>query len=307
MKTIEKVLESCKLCPRACGVNRNHAAGRCGAGRWMEVSKIMLHRWEEPCISGSDADGGSGAVFFTHCPLGCVYCQNREISRADSVGKRYSEEELAAEFCNLQKSGAFNINLVSPTHYTVQLVRAVQIARERGLTLPVVWNTGGYETLETLELLRDTVDVFLCDYKYGDAATAGAYSDAADYPITVEKAIDRMIGMVGECQFDAREMLQKGVIVRHLVLPGERAESIRILENMAAHGWADKILLALMAQYTPEFLPEAEEADRFAKIRRRVTTFEYESVAKRARELHFDGYFQSRESATKKYTPDFDR
>ena len=306
MKTIEDILSRCEVCPRKCRADRNVTVGRCGAGRILEVSKIMLHHWEEPCISGTDENRGSGAVFLTHCPLGCVYCQNRDISLPSSVGKKYTEEDLAEEFIRLWHSGAYNINLVSPTQYTPQLIRAVEIARSRGLTIPIVWNTGGYERPEMIEKLHGTVDVFLCDLKYSDPSTAEMYSSACDYPEMAEESLSRMIEQVGGCEFDSDGIMKRGVIVRHLVLPGERNQSIAILEKMAKNGWTSKILLALMAQYTPEFLPDKESgADRFAKIRRRITSFEYDSVASAARKLGFEGYFQSRASATKKYTPVF--
>ena len=163
-------LQNCTVCPRKCGIDRTKSAGYCGASDRIEVSKVMLHQWGEPCISGTDSKRRSGAVFFTHCPLGCIYCQNKDISRRTCTGTAYTVRELAEIFVKLQSDGAYNINLVSPTQYTPQIIEAVNIARQNGLTLPVVWNTGGYELPETVEALAGTVDIFLTDFKYASPA-----------------------------------------------------------------------------------------------------------------------------------------
>ncbi len=303
----------------------------------MQVSKIMHHHWEEPCISGPQPktdhplEPGSGTIFFAHCPLGCVYCQNGKISRRDSVGQELSPSDLAYEMLVLQNLGMYNINFVSPTHYTPQIIEAVQSARRgwiaqkqtpslqiteelipagthwytQRLTLPVVWNTGGYEKPEVIDALKDTVDVFLTDFKYASPELAGLYSHAPDYAEFAAASLVKMVENTGSCEFDENGMMQKGVIVRHLVLPGHRDDSMAVLRKIASIVDPTKIRLSLMAQYTPEFLPEKRENDPYRQIRRKITTYEYEKVADLARELGFDGYMQERSSATKRFTPDF--
>lgn len=300
-------LQSCRICPRRCGVDRTRTLGYCGASDRIELSKVMLHHFEEPCISGTDESRGAGTVFFTHCPLGCIYCQNREISRRAAVGRVVSCEELAEIFVGLQRDGAYDIDLVSPTQYAVQLIEAVRMARELGLTVPVVWNTGGYELSSTIAALRGTVDVYLTDVKYASPELARRYSMAEDYPDVAFEALSKMVEQVGSCRYDEESgIMTGGVIVRHLVLPGCRADSIAVLRRIAEVVPPDSIRLSLMAQYTPEFLPESSgegcDADR---IRRRVTSFEYRSVLDEAVRLGFDGYSQGRTSASRAYTPDF--
>lgn len=302
----------CMLCPRGCGVSRDAGVGYCGASSQVEVSHIMLHHWEEPCISGAPDDTvhGSGAVFFTHCPLGCVYCQNKKISRRKSIGETYSDERLAGAFLRLQSEGAYNINLVSPTQYTEQLISAVSIARELGLTLPIVWNTGGYELPETIRRLArtKTVDIFLTDFKYMSPQLSGELSGAPDYAEYAAQSLAEMYASAGECRIDERGIMQSGVIVRHLILPGHRADSIAVLRRIAEIVPVDKVRLSLMAQYVPDFLPEpdaAENSDRYRSLRRRITAFEYSTVLDEANRIGFDGFAQDRASAKRKYTPDF--
>ncbi len=308
-------LKCCTLCPRQCGVNRTEpgARGFCGAGQEMEVAKIMHHHWEEPCISGDPLTGhGSGAIFFAHCSLGCVYCQNKKISRTTGTGRSMSSEELAQAMLTLQSEGVYNVNLVSPTHYTPLLVEAVALAKEgldgEKLHIPVVWNTGGYERPEVIEKLKGTADVFLTDFKYADPLLATRYSHAEDYPRYAAASLAKMVEVTGDCAFDENGMMQKGVIVRHLVLPGHWRESVEVLRTVADIVDPASVRLSLMAQYTPEFLPppaESAEKDPYGSIRRRITTYEYEKVAAEARRLGFDGYMQDRSSATKNFTPDF--
>lgn len=268
----------------------------------MEISKIMLHVWEEPPISGKDRHRGSGAVFFAHCPLGCVYCQNGKISRRTSVGERYTPHALSDAMIRLEADGAYNINLVSPTHYTPLIVESVKIAREAGLTLPIVWNTGGYELAPTIDELDGTVDIYLTDFKYASGVLAEKYSSARDYPGRASEALAAMYEQTGDPVFDDDGMMKRGVIVRHLVLPSHRNDSIDVLHKIASVVPSNGVLLSLMAQYTPDFLPKSDD---FREIRRKVTTFEYDSVADEARRLGFDGFMQERSSATSRFTPDF--
>lgn len=299
-------LTRCTICPRNCRIDRRSSFGYCGAGLEMSVAKIMHHHWEEPCISGDpNSESGSGTIFFTHCPLGCVYCQNGKISRKESCGEVFSTDKLAYEMLKLESEGVYNINLVSPTHYTPQIIESVKRAKKIGLKLPVVWNTGGYEKPETIEKMCGVIDIFLTDFKYAAPELAKLYSSAYDYPEFAAKSLVKMLEIVGQFKLDEHGMMKKGVIVRHLVLPGHRADSINVLQKIAEIVPVEKIKLSLMAQYTPEFLPPCEISDKFAKIRRKVTTFEYEKVVDEAVRLGFDGYMQERSSATKRFTPDF--
>ena len=298
-------LTECSLCPRRCSADRTKQRGRCGANADIEVSKIMLHVWEEPPISGKDKTRGSGAIFFTHCSLGCAYCQNGKISRAPCVGEIYSPDALADEMLSLEEKGAYNINCVSPTHYSAQIAEAVRIAKNRGLTLPIVWNTGGYELPEVISSLGGVVDVFLTDFKYASPDLASLYSSAPDYPEYAALALREMLSLVGAPKYDNDGMMKRGVIVRHLVLPSHRDDSIAVLHRIAETVPPSEILLSLMAQYTPDFLPEAQDGDRYAKIRRKITTYEYDKVAEEAVRLGFEGFMQERSSATARFTPDF--
>lgn len=300
--------DRCEICPRRCLADRSLTVGACGADETMEVSKIMLHHWEEPPISGDSGDPahGSGAVFFTHCSLGCVYCQNGKISRTSRKGERYSPARLADAMSELERSGAYNVNLVSPTHYTLPIIEAVALARKAGLTIPIVWNTGGYERTETIRLLDGTADIFLTDFKYASPELAKRYSRAEDYPKFAAESLAEMAKLAGPCVFDENGRMKRGVIVRHLVLPGHRDDSVAVLQKIAELVDPSSIRLSLMAQFTPDFLPPKQDGDDpYAKLRRKVTSFEYDRVADEAIRLGFDGYMQERSSATARFTPDF--
>ena len=284
---------SCTLCPRECGIDRTKRAGYCGADSKIRICRADLHRWEEPCIAG---ERGSGTVFFSGCPLHCVFCQNRDIS-GGGVGKEVSVKELSEIFLSLKERGAHNINLVTPTHYIPQVAEALSTVKER-LGIPVVYNTGGYERVESLRMLKGLVDIYLPDFKYYDTDLAARLSGAPDYREVATAAIREMLGQVGEPRFEG-DMLKSGVIVRHLVLPGKRADSKRCIEHLHEHFGSDRFLISLMSQYTPmDGVPE--------DISRPVTTFEYDSVCKKAVELGFEGYFQERSSAKDTYIPDWD-
>lgn len=266
----------------------------------------MLHQWEEPCISGAEKNCGSGAVFFTHCPLGCIYCQNRDISGKFATGTVYSEEVLADEFLRLQDTGAYNINLVSPTHYTPQLIRTVAMARKKGLILPIVWNTGGYERAETVALLKGTVDIFLTDAKYCSPEIGGAFSHAPNYWKNCLLSLVAMLDITGTAEFDEHGRMKRGVILRHLVLPGCKNDSVEILRAIANLIPPENIVLSLMSQYTPEFFtPPDDPSPMVKKLTRRITSYEYNFVAEEALRLGFDGYMQERSSASSKFTPKF--
>ncbi|MBE6562592.1 MAG: radical SAM protein [Ruminococcaceae bacterium] len=292
-------MEKCELCPRRCKADRVEKLGVCGAADEMMVAKIMLHHWEEPCISGGENGHGSGAVFFSGCSLKCVYCQNKTISRG-AVGSEYSPEKLAEEILSLQKEGAYNINFVTPTHYTHKIKETLEILKGK-LKIPVVWNTSGYENKEVIESLTSYVDIFLTDFKYFSEKLSAEYSNAPDYKERALEALVAMVKITGSPVIDAETgLMRRGTIVRHLVLPGGRKDSVEVLRLVSGAVGAKNVILSLMAQYTPEFLDEG-----YSEINRRITTFEYNKVLDEALNLGFDGYFQNRDSATSKYTPDF--
>ncbi|MBR4770371.1 MAG: radical SAM protein, partial [Clostridia bacterium] len=213
---------ACRLCPRACGVDRTAGkTGVCRVGAELRVARAALHLWEEPCLVG---ENGSGTVFFAGCGLGCVYCQNREISRGEA-GATVTVERLSEIFLELQSSGAANINLVTGTQFVPSILPALDLARANGLTLPVLWNTGGYETVDTLDALNGYVDIFLPDYKYAKGETATAYSHAPDYPIVALEAIKKMLTISGEPVFAPDGRLLRGTVVRLLLLPGHLLEA----------------------------------------------------------------------------------
>lgn len=288
----------CRLCPRNCGADRNAGEkGVCGvAGDGIYVARAALHMWEEPCISGAK---GSGTVFFAGCPLRCVYCQNYQISNAQA-GVPVTEERLAEIFLELQGQGAANINLVTPTHYTPQIVRAVRTARAKGLRLPVVYNCGGYEKTETLAMLEGIVDVYLTDFKYMDAQIAQKYSHAADYPDVAKTALREMVRQQGSAQFDAKGMMTRGVIVRHLLLPGQ-VRNAKAVVQYVYETYADRVMLSLMNQYTPfDHVPCPE-------LKRRVTKREYDRLIDYALSLGVEnGFFQEGDTAKESFIPPFD-
>lgn len=288
---------SCCLCPRMCGADRRKETGYCGCGRRVKVARAALHFWEEPCISGSR---GSGTVFFSGCPLGCVYCQNHEISRG-CKGKEISVERLAEVFLELQEAGAHNINLVTATPYVHEVCRALDTARA-AMHIPVVYNCGGYERVETIRALDGYVDVYLPDIKYMNAELGGRYSGTRDYFEAASAAVTEMIAQTDGLLFDDEGLIQRGVIARHLVLPGAKNDSIEILRWMSDHLPKEKYKLSLMSQYTP---PPGLE--KFPEINRRVTSLEYDAVVREAVRLGItDGYMQQRSSASAAFTPPFD-
>lgn len=287
--------EKCFDCPRMCGAVRSSAAGFCRESDKMRVAKIMVHRWEEPCISGAN---GSGAVFFLGCNLRCVYCQNKKISRGGN-GTVYEPESLAREILKLQESGVHNINLVTPTHFASQILKTAEHLQGR-LRIPVVWNTSGYEREETVAKISPFCKIFLTDFKYFSPEMSSRYSSCPDYFENAIKALCKMVSVTGAPKFDKNGIMTSGVVVRHLVLPRGYRDSIKILEEISSKIGTENIVLSLMSQYTPEFLDEG-----FPELNRRVTTFEYNKVVRAAMELGFGGYVQDMSSADSSYTPDF--
>lgn len=294
----------CDLCPRACGADRAAGkAGVCGAGGVLRVARAALHHWEEPCLSGDpDAPTGSGTVFFTGCALGCCYCQNYAISQ-QGLGKEIDEARLARIFLELQDKGARNINLVTATQWLPWVTAALDDARSQGLRLPVVYNTGGYETPETIRALEPYVDIWLTDYKYASPDLAAELSRAKDYPAVADKALCLMLRQTGAPVFGEDGFLRRGVIVRHLALPGHVEDSLAVLRRLAEIRQETRVpfLTSLMSQFTPFYQADAHG------LGRRITSYEYRKVVDAALSLELtDGYMQEKSSAREEYTPPFD-
>lgn len=288
-------MEACELCPRRCRVDRVNRFGFCKAGENLRVALVSLHEWEEPCLVG---ERGAGTIFFTHCNLRCVYCQNFLISQ-ENFGAEVSIERLAEIFIEQQNRGAANIELVTPTHYTEKICAAIDLAKERGLSLPIVWNSNAYENLETLELLRGRVDIFLPDLKYFDDEPAKNFSSAPNYFAIASAAVRKMFELVGSPKFDGNLMI-RGVIVRHLVFPNHRRDSMKIIDWLH-ETFGDEIFISLMNQYTPLY-----RANEFKKISRTLTTFEYDSVVEHAARLGIKNCFvQIGKTADENFIPKF--
>ena len=282
----------CDICPRRCGVDRDFVLGVCGVPSKVKVAKAYLHQWEEPCISG---ENGSGTIFFSGCNLKCVYCQNWEIS-SECKGREITTYQLANIFKDLESKGATNINLVSPSHYVFAIKEALDIYRPN---IPIVYNSNGYDSIEALDILRDYIDIFLVDFKYMDSLLAERLSHAKDYPTVVKSAIVKMKELQPVNIFKG-ENLQKGVIIRHLVLPNHTDDSINILKWIKDN--VDNPCVSLMGQYVPMYKGlECED------ISRKLKPLEYKIVEKTLISLGLtDGYVQDLDSASTEYTPNWD-
>ena len=293
-------MKPCTDCVRKCGVNRPDTLtgegtfGFCRCPRTPVVARAMLHRWEEPCISGKN---GSGAVFFAGCNLRCVFCQNYEIS-SKVQGKEISVERLKEIYHELIARGAHNLNLVTPGHYT----EAILASLDQPLPVPVVYNSNGYDSLDSLHRLDGKIRIYLPDLKYSDNALALKYSHAPDYFETATAAIDEMFRQTGPYRMDDNGMLQSGVVVRHLILPGQVENSLRVIDHIAHHFKPGDILFSLMRQYVPH-----GEIAGFPELNRRVTDEEYEQVEQYLFDSEIeDGFVQDEESASEEFIPDFD-
>lgn len=290
-------LAKCEICPFRCKVNRlSGQVGRCGCGDKIRVAKYQLHYFEEPCISGKS---GSGTVFFSNCNFKCIFCQNYKISQ-EGKGNEVTIEELANIFLKLQKEGANNINLVTPTMYAYQIIEAIKIARNNGLNLPIIYNSNGYENVETLRDLSGYVDVYLPDLKYYADELAIKYSKAPNYFKIATKAILKMIDQVGLPEFDENGMIKKGVIIRHLVLPGHIQNSKHILkwlkENVEGNAY-----VSVMAQYFPTYKAKEDEY-----LNRKLTRKEYSEIEQYLYLLDIqNGYMQELGKHEEEYVPDF--
>lgn len=330
---IREQIPSCRLCPRMCGVDRTKTSGFCGAPAGVSAARAALHHWEEPCISGFR---GSGTVFFSGCTLRCCFCQNYRISQ-ELYGKALTKEALSDIFLKLQDQGAHNINLVTATHYLPWILPALDAVKNR-LHIPVVYNCGGYERVETVQALEDYVDIWLPDLKYYSPELSARYSRAADYFDVASKAIRQMIRQTGAPEFheempgapnpsasrhvDQTEaahshlhasgsvtsktapvaIMDRGVIIRHMVLPGHKDDSIRLLHWIADELPKGQYYISLMSQYTPFY-----RSEEYPELNRRITSYEYQKVVDAALDLGLtDGFMQEKSSAKEEYTPPFD-
>lgn len=283
----------CNQCPRKCNVDRTRTVGYCKSPEEFRLSRAALHFWEEPCISGKN---GSGAVFFSGCNLGCLFCQNYEISH-ENKGMTVSDDGLIKIFENLVEQGANNINLVNPTHYAERLARVLKKYKP---SVPVVYNSSGYENAETLKMLDGLVDIYLPDFKYIRSDKALKYSRAEDYPEVAMRALEEMYRQRGKTEFDENGIMKKGMIIRHLILPSNTNSSLKILDFINEK--FPNAYVSLMAQYTP-----CNDLSAVPELSRKITDREYNKVVDYALSLGMDKIFiQSRESADEKFIPDFD-
>ena len=293
----DKYFRACRLCPKKCGADRTVRAGLCGAGNTIIAAKASLHKWEEPCISYKN---GAGTVFFSGCNLHCRFCQNNVISN-ELRGIELSTQRLADIFLELQDKGADNIELVTPTHFAPLIADSLGLVRHK-LNIPVVYNTGGYELTDTIAMLDGLVDVYLPDIKYFSPEVSARYSNAPDYFEYASNAVLAMISQVGRLIRNVEGGLMKGTVIRHLVLPANRHDSMKIMDWIAQNTDTDHVLVSIMNQYTPfDFIP-----DEFPELKRRATKMEYNSVVDHAAGLGLNGFTQERSSASDEYVPNFD-
>lgn len=293
----QDILKECTLCPRDCRVDRTIGqVGYCRMTEELMVARAALHFWEEPCISG---ERGSGTVFFSGCAMGCIYCQNFNIANG-MAGKRIGINRLAEIMIELQDKGAHNINLVTPSHYVPQIIEAIEIAMTKGLQLPIVYNCSGYEKIETLKLLKGYVNIYLPDFKYMEQEPAIKYSNCKDYFQYASMAIKEMLEQVGEPEFHEDGIMKKGVIVRHLSLPGYLQDSKNILKYLY-ETFGNAIYISIMNQYTPRKTVENDP-----ELKRRLTEEEYEELVDYALEIGVEnGFIQEGETALERFIPEF--
>lgn len=293
----KEILKSCSLCIRNCKVNRleNHL-GFCKSGYSIDVARAALHHWEEPCLSG---ENGSGTVFFSHCNFRCVFCQNHEISQ-ENKGKPISIERLSEIFLELQEKGAHNINLVTPTHYVPQIIEALTIAKSNGLNLPIVYNTNGYDSLETIKSLKGYIDIYLPDYKYFNEKYAIKYSKAPNYSNNLKELIKEMVLQVGTPKFDENGLMIKGVIIRHLMLPGLLFDSKKVIDDIYIN-FKDNVFISIMNQYTP-----MNNASNYPEINKPLNPKHYDSLIDYALSIGVtQGFIQDTGTNTEAYVPNF--
>lgn len=296
MKHID-LLKNCLLCNRKCGVNRlKGELGVCSAGDSIRIARAALHLWEEPPISG---ENGSGTVFFSHCNFKCVFCQNHEISQ-NYNGATISIERLSDIFLELQQKGANNINLVTPTHYVPQIIEALDIAKVKGLKLPILYNTNGYDSLDTIKYLDGYIDVYLPDFKYFNNKYAIKYSKVNDYKDNLIPVLKEMIRQTGSTKFDDNGLITKGVIIRHLMLPGLLFDSKKVIDTIYKT-FGNQVYISIMNQYTPMF-----KACEYPEINKRLNSKHYESLINYASEIGvINGFIQDSEASSTDFVPSF--
>lgn len=292
------MIENCTLCRHNCGVNRlNGNIGFCNSGKKIKLARVSLHHWEEPCLSG---DKGSGTIFFSNCNLKCVYCQNYIIS-SNGIGKEISIKRLSEILLEQQEKGAHNINLVTPTHFVPQIIEALKLAKNSGLKLPIVYNTNSYENLETIKALKGYIDIYLPDLKYFNDKYAIKYSNAPNYFTTASKAIEEMFSQVGEPVFDINGMMKKGMIIRHLMLPGLLFDSKKIVDYIY-NTFRDSVFTSLMNQYTPIF-----NTSCYPEINKKINPKHYEALVDYCVKLGIsNAYIQEQGTASESFIPNFD-
>ncbi|WP_428867692.1 radical SAM protein [Clostridium sediminicola] len=293
------MLRNCTLCPRNCGVNRlENELGFCNSGKKIKIAHVSLHMWEEPCISGSK---GSGTIFFSNCNLKCVFCQNHKIS-SSGYGKEFSIKELSDIMISQQSKGAHNINLVTPTHYVPQIIEAIKLAKKNGLTIPIVYNTNSYENVETIGGLKDYIDIYLADLKYFNGKYAQKYSNAPDYFSIAKNSISEMYRNVGSPDFDEKNIMQKGIIIRHLMLPGLLFDSKKIIDYIF-NIYGDNVYLSLMNQYTPTF-----RSCEYPEINKSINPKHYESLTEYCISKGIkNAFIQDEGTVSESFIPDFNK
>lgn len=290
-----KLLQKCEICPHKCKIDRTkNQVGRCKSKDTVKLALASIHNFEEPCISGRN---GSGTVFFSNCNLSCEFCQNYEISQ-QGLGKEISIERLAEIFIEQQLRGADNINLVSPTSYAVQIIEAIKIAKNNGLKIPIIYNTNGYENVETLKLLEGYIDVYLPDLKYAENDLAKKYSKIENYFEIATSAIKEMYRQAGENEYDENGIIKKGIIIRHLILPNHTENSKKVLKWIAEN-MAKNITVSVMAQYFPTY-----KAKEIKDINRKITKYEYQKIENYLYSLDLEnGYIQEMGNNEEIYVP----
>ena len=287
----------CNICPRECGIDRYKQNGVCGANSNIKVALASIHNFEEPCISGKN---GSGTIFFSNCNLRCVYCQNFEISR-DGYGKEITVERLADIMIEQQKRGVNNINLVTPTMYVDSIIDAIKLAKSKGLSIPIVYNSSGYEKVETIKKLKGYIDIYLPDFKYATNRLAKRYSGVNNYVDSVIPAISEMINQVGVPKYNELGIMTSGVIIRHMILPNNVLNSKMVLKEIASN-FREKALVSVMAQYFP-----SGDASKYPEINRKITKDELEEVEDYMNKLGIEnGYIQELGEHEEEYVPNFD-
>lgn len=293
-------MSKCYLCPRACGADRSIGErGFCNESDEIRIARYSLHKWEEPPISG---ERGSGTIFFGGCNLRCEFCQNMAISHSQSKGVQVSEERFEEIIFELVEMGAENINLVTPTHFAHKITSVLSRIKSK-IPVPVVYNSSGYESIETIKMLDGLVDVYLPDFKYFSDELSKKYSLASDYRASAEAAICEMYRQVGSPVIDNRGIMQRGLIIRHLVLPSCRHDSIAVIKRIVELLPKKDYYISLMSQYTPDFARSANSPH--TELHRKLTSFEYSSVLSCVQDLELDGFLQDKSSSTADYTPNF--